>query len=174
MLFNLDAEAPSLELCKKLKKLGYPQQGGGWFWIKEESPFLDTDIYFLVFSADGESYLKRSEKDGEYFETNLLEDRIKAPTCRELEEWLLKANGFFKSWRKYDYRFEFCVLDSWQTIQGIGGTFEKLMPSTKHTVEANTIPNARAEMLIWLAENGYVKFEKERNEADRTDNDKNL
>ena len=33
-MFDLTKEVPSLELCKRLKEVGYPQDGGGWYWIK--------------------------------------------------------------------------------------------------------------------------------------------
>lgn len=33
-MFNPELEVPSLGLCKKLKELGYPQEGGGWYWAK--------------------------------------------------------------------------------------------------------------------------------------------
>jgi len=31
--FNPTDEVPSLELCKRLREQGYPQNGGGWYWL---------------------------------------------------------------------------------------------------------------------------------------------
>ena len=57
-------EVPSLELCKKLKELGYPQDGGGWYW--------DTKDRILVFT----------------WEEEVIDDLVKAPTVAEMGEWL--------------------------------------------------------------------------------------
>jgi len=58
-MFDPKAEVPSLELCQRLKELGYPQTTGGWYWIKDEGEWI------IVFSEDGESYLlEYSEGDG--------------------------------------------------------------------------------------------------------------
>ena len=32
-MFDVKKEVPSLGLCRKLKELGYPQEGGGWYWV---------------------------------------------------------------------------------------------------------------------------------------------
>ena len=140
-----EKEVPNLELCRRLKELGFPQDGEGWYWRKFDG-FKDSK-YELVL-------IEKWEKD----KVILAYDIIKAPTCRELNEWLLKAKGSYNIYKWDDYELEYCK-DEWQTIQGIGGTFEKLIPSTKQSIEADTLPNTYAKMLIWLVENGYVKFE---------------
>ena len=35
-MFGLAKEVPSLELCKRLKELGYPQENGEWYWVKRK------------------------------------------------------------------------------------------------------------------------------------------
>jgi len=32
-MFKPEKEVPNLELCKRLEELGYPQEGGGWYWV---------------------------------------------------------------------------------------------------------------------------------------------
>ena len=47
-MFDPEKEVPSLELCKRLKKLGYPQDGGGWYWYETEKKIYmlwDTKEY---------------------------------------------------------------------------------------------------------------------------------
>ena len=140
-MFDPKAEVPSLELCKRLKELGFPQEGG-WYWIKDEGEWI------IVFSEDGESYLlEYSGGEGEYFTAKLPEDKVKAPTCRELGEWLPRVIE--------DYFLEFLpkgkkILDWWVVYRN--------QNKTKILIPADTEPNARAKMLIWLVENGYVKL----------------
>jgi len=141
-----EKEVPSLELCKRLKELGYPQEGEGKFWEGFWWTVTLSQNWHISYGLDAEW---AKENEGNY---------IKAPTCRELNEWLLKAKGSYNIYKWDDYELEYCK-DEWQTIQGIGGTFEKLIPSTKQSIEADTLPNTYAKMLIWLVENGYLKFE---------------
>ena len=60
-------EVPSLELCKRLKELGYLQNGGGWYW--------DTKDRILIFT----------------WEEEVIDDLVKAPTVAEMGEWLPPA-----------------------------------------------------------------------------------
>ena len=133
--FNPEQEVPSLELCKRLKELGYPQEGGGWYWVDLDKPYLTW-------------YGIADEPPDDYY--------IKAPTVRELGEWLpvdvklkegdaylqmdnLKLCGFKTTIRLLSY----CLYNSHFSVV---------------IIEDATEPNARAKMLIWLAENGYIKF----------------
>lgn len=144
-MFDPTKEVPSLELCKKLRGLGYPQDGGGWYWIRRvghcywELALMDSD-------KKGEN-LRTWHKSGKYewMPIGYTEERIKAPTCRELGEW------FPQKWN----------IVSIQYSNGYWGI-------SSHEVkrwriwEADTEPNARAKMLIWLREKGYVDFDKEK------------
>ena len=115
MVFNPEFEVPSKELCKKLKELGFPQEssdGGGWYWVLEELTYKEVWKLKLLHNIP-------------YAVDNL---KIKAPTCREILEWIETA------YQKY-------VAD---------------VPPTYTSSEIE--PNALAKELIWLAENGYVKF----------------
>jgi hypothetical protein len=131
MFFDPTKEVPSFELCKKLKELGFPQEGGGFYWAI-------TDVkspYKLLFWEETEPYP--------------LIDKIKAPTCRELGEWL----------PYYIPKLKFL-----HTERGEDGDFhlyydERMDNGAYIYIIAETEPNARAKILIWLVENGYVKFE---------------
>jgi len=131
-LFNPAKEVPSLELCKRLRELGYPQEGGGWYY--------DISWYPWV----GLTFVENPPNDL-FFRTCF----IKAPTLRELGEWLPSINDVaypfcVKLPRGFEWYVE-CVEDNERRIRVRGFT--------------NTESNARAEMLIWLVENGFVKFQ---------------
>lgn len=153
-MFDSIKEVPSLGLCKKLKELGYPQDGGGWYWqrIGDNIALVNNpQKRWIVVYLTLRGYL------------SCLYDQIvviKAPTCRELGEWMLKVKGTYQIYMYCGYYcVEYCE-DECITIEGVAGTFEKLVPQCKERVDADTESNARAKMLIWLRENGYVKFNK--------------
>ena len=132
-MFNPAKEVPSLELCKRLRVLGFPQEGGGWYYdISWYPPWV------------GLAFVENPPNDL-FFRTCF----IKAPTCRELGEWLPPINDTaypfcIKLPRSFEWYVE-CVEDNEKRIKAKG--------------LADTEPNARAEMLIWLVENGFVKFQ---------------
>ena len=68
-------EVPSLELCKRLKELGFPQEGEGWCWYTNKEILRWKVVYNKGFYPIEELY-------GEY---------IKAPTCREMAFWIAKG-----------------------------------------------------------------------------------
>lgn len=88
-------EVPSLELCKKLKQLGYPQEKNAFFdfyWCK----VWGANEYKLFYTLDGSAF-----HDADCFDDNLfidrkcnaihwldIEDSIKAPVIAELTEYL--------------------------------------------------------------------------------------
>lgn len=81
-MFCPEKEVPSLELCKKLKEVGYPQDGG-WHWIR----FEGENEWKLCLSCEQGIVI-----DGRvYAEAYGKREQIKAPTCRELMEWLPDA-----------------------------------------------------------------------------------
>ena len=123
-MFNSEREVPSLELCKKLKELGYPQDGEGWYWVEVKSGYKwEWKLRLLVnFPYAVDNY------------------KIKAPTVRELGEWLPEGFNEFKLNNKF---------------------WIKNKKDCCYVVSNDTEANARAEMLIWLIENGYVKFKQE-------------
>lgn len=135
-MFEPEKEVPKLELCKKLKELGYPQDGGGWYWREEENRsflgiFVDkSDLgWTLVEYIDG-IWMKSP-----YLEGERLKNLIKAPTVRELGEW---------------------VEVGWHKLP-TGTKTKCCFPYSPSEIN----PNILAKDLLWLIENGYVKFDKE-------------
>ena len=71
-MFDPKKEVPSLELCKRLKELGYPQDGGGWYWDLRAEGFEKVRFF-------ERTPKKEIIKAGFY---------LKAPTVVEMGEWL--------------------------------------------------------------------------------------
>ena len=128
-MFKPELEVPSLELCKKLKELGYPQNTGGWYWV---------DL--------GNGWKPRIEWLGIVDEEISLDDfYIKAPTVRELGEFFPSEVTCFRDFKR-----------------GFLCEYENRQENIAQSFWEDTEANARAKMLIWLIENGYVRFENER------------
>ena len=149
-MFDLIKEVPSLELCKKLKSLGLPQDTGGWYWVLSENGSEWLLCYYVRHdkSKDGiwNFWSYNLDRKPEYIHVWRSQERfIKAPTVRELGEWLpcylpeLKFLHIERNEDGFHYYYDEKTFDGAYVI-------------------ANTEANARAKMLIWLAENGYVKF----------------
>ena len=129
-MFNPEKEVPSLELCKELKELGYPQEGGGWYWDET----VDYS-WKLCFYGNTPVHIESQSV-------------IKAPTCRELGEWLpasISVKGNI-----YELNIELNAI-SYDTYD------DRSIGYYGDDNEANL----RAKEIIWLAKNGYVKFKKE-------------
>ena len=138
-MFDIRKEVPSLELCKRLKELGYPQDWDGWRWEK----------------LRGKSEYEIGYVENPLYKLNpFVDDFIKAPTVRELGEWLpdkipLNEYGrkgvirFYKEKGKYIYTIYDLVKDD--DIEFFSDEYEV---------------NARTKLLIWLKENEYIEFRK--------------
>lgn len=137
-MFNPVKEVPNIELCKKLKKVGYPQGGGGWYWIESNL------IYIPIFSKS----IQRRLAEGEV---------IKAPTVAELGELLLKAQKLLLK-DKGNYQINYFLHSNKTVIVYECGSFSAGTYKQICHVEADTEANARAKAIIQLAENGYIKM----------------
>lgn len=137
-MFNPVKEVPNIELCKKLKKVGYPQGGGGWYWIESSL------IYIPIFSKS----IQRRLAEGEV---------IKAPTVAELGELLLKAQKLLLK-NKGNYQINYFLHSNKTVIVYKCGSFSAGTYKQICHVEADTEANARAKAIIQLAENGYIKM----------------
>jgi len=126
-------EVASLELSRKLKELGFPQNREGWYWVENKA----NKMARIEFWDDKfEHYL---EENKEYI--NL----YKAPTNSELGEWLpfyLPELGFLRIEKNEDgfhYYYDAIALKGCYFIEEL---------------EAN----ARTKTLIWLKKNGCITF----------------
>ncbi len=140
-MFNPVKEVPSIELCKKLKEIGYPQGGGGWYWAKNNL------IYIPIFSK---SVQRRLEIQSE-------SEVIKAPTVVELGELLIKAKNLLLK-TKGNYQINYFLRPSKTIIVCDCGSFSAGTYKQICHVEADTEANARAKAIIQLVESGYIEI----------------
>ena len=105
MGWNPEKEVSSLELCRRLKELSYPQDGGGWYWIKTAFGWI------LAIMLDG---IWLSERNYIKVNDETIKDFVKAPTCRELPlnlYWCNKCLSFNVEKKKLEnseYAFYIC------------------------------------------------------------------
>jgi len=147
-----EKEVPSLELCRRLKELGFPQESSdsGWYWgirnYQRELLFCNHSQVTL--------WIKYHQEELGYREI------IKAPTLREILEWLpyfieaeskilKRTTSYYLYFQKLGKDF-YKVYYKWEYNE-----YYQIIP--EGCIEAD-INNACVKMLIWLAENGYVKF----------------
>ena len=140
-MFDIEKEVPSLELCRKLKELGYPQDDG-WYWVQEIFGYkYEWKLCLLVNSPYAvDSYKIKAPTLGEMEE--VLSAKIDA--LRDGSDWFLRIEKWGDCWYVDLSKFAYCVCSE----------------------KGEKLPNAYAKMLIWLAENGYLNFaKKEANNA---------
>jgi len=137
-----EKEVASLKLSKKLKELGFPQKEPGWFWCLRK----DSEFYDLFFTMDKMYFYKPKQYEEFFiFEHHHLQDYIKAYTNSELGELLsfylpeLEFLRIEKNEDGFHYYYDGLNITEWYAIEKI---------------EAN----ARAKIIIWLKENGYITF----------------
>ena len=141
-MFDVKKEVPSLELCRKLKELGYPQDKTG-FWWGYRAHLKDDEQYVLLFGNEilvGELDWWKAPTLGEMEEVL----SAKIDTLGDGSDWFLRIEKWGDRWYVDLSKFAYCVCSE----------------------KGEKLPNAYAKMLIWLAENGYLSFErKEANNA---------
>ena len=150
-MFAPEKEVPNFELCLKLKGLGYPQAGGGWYWVYDKH-LGEIENLVHVYEMTDEN-IEHNAKYGYLY--------VKAPTVRELGEWLpdhleleglevspsllVKKYWYIESPQNPERRLVWCV------CYDCGLEFKSI---------AESEADSRAKMLIWLVENGYISFER--------------
>ena len=141
-------EVANLELSKKLKELGFPENKEGWYWIKTTYPVK----WILAIMLDG---IWLSVRNYIVIKDEVIEEIIKAPTNSELGEWLpfyLPELEFLRIEKNED-GFHYYY-------NGIIFTLKKHCYFIEK-IEAN----ARAKIIIWLRKNGYITFNQGDNNA---------
>ena len=152
----LEREVPSLELCKELREVGYPQDTDGYLWtnakkvwlcgedswqITEEFYLANEKPYYPLGGIPQTDWAKK-QRDDWYSKLQM----YKAPTCRELGELLpfsIMSEGA-KFVRVLDLCFAAYVSSDMKQYVVI--------------VRDNTEPNIRAKMVIWLKQHDYIDF----------------
>ncbi|RLF78688.1 hypothetical protein DRN32_06405 [Thermococci archaeon] len=171
-MFDLNKEVPNVELCKKLKELGFPQAQPGYYWVRRKTKdgvVVSPPEYEIAFKGIREMCeLNKSNYlvAGAHYTTWWpVDEIIKAPTCRELGEWLPDHLIIDKSRpcaalviRKFWYK-ESPENPERRLVWCVGYDFK-----IEFRAIANAEPDARAKMLIWLVENGYITFNRRQND----------
>ena len=135
---KLEDQVASLELSKKLKELGFPQEGLFW-WVNQPNGGLNTNGY--KWQLEGEPKTRMPQYD-----------YIVAPTVSELGE-ILPDRVIKKSGRGYD-GLQIWKWSGWNIEYH--ETFE--VPQIRYTFE-KTEADARAKILIYLLENKLISLE---------------
>ena len=128
-MFDPKQEVPDLEFCKQLKEAGYPQGDGGWYWV-------------VYVDEEDRGFWVRLTFFRETPPPTFVAYYYKAPTVRELGEWLPYQVTCFKDFKK-GFLCEF-------EDNGVAQSFWE-----------DTEANARAKMLIWLAKKKLITSFKE-------------
>ena len=134
----LEKEVTNIELSKKLKELGFPQDKG-LFWV-----------YIWKYPENKYIWELRLLEEPLYDETLGITEYIKAYTCSELGEYL--RNDCPKNYevfytQPFDDGFMVCSIDK--------DGFSEEYPDTFDKIEANS----RAKAVIWLRRTGCIRFE---------------
>ena len=160
----LEKEVPSLELCKRLKEVGYPQDTNGYLWVNAkkvwlcgedswqitEEFYLTTEEPYYPLGGIPQTDWAKKQRDDWYSKLQM----YKAPTIRELAEWIYVytdtnkeiVTGKYTLTQQYSCRLE-------NKSRGYKICYQEFT--------ANTEPDACAKMLIWLKQHGYIDFKKE-------------
>jgi len=172
-IFFRNKEVPSLNLCKILKRHGYPQDEGGWYWLEiiDSTPYEKVELIYKSWAdlqiekKETEKWQKLLKEKGIYRPLISEDDFIitKAPTINEMERWLPEkldldakryrliiwknADGYWCGYIPYDCKFK-----DFEAVQVTGKDWR-----IKQWGE--TLPNACAQMVIWLLGNKYIKID---------------
>lgn len=133
---DIEQQVPTLELCRKLEELGYPQEGLFWWSGDDRSWSISGSVSGFGAAIEGSSYVYESK------------EICLAPTVAELGEWLPTNTQVKLNWRQGHAIATRNILKFGNNIENEGNM----------TIVERTEANARAKMLIWLAENKYVDF----------------
>jgi len=133
---QLEELVPSLELCQRLKELGFPQDGSQFYWAfewRQERELMHRSILTNV------SYMNDE----------------KLPIAAPLADEILKL-------------IPICIKDpihdaSYHKIENMGWCFSSYYiklekPYILNDTRGKTLADTLAKHLIWLIENGHVKF----------------
>ena len=135
---KIEQQVVSLELAKKLKEAGYPQDDSVWVWHKEKAIVLRNYLTSL-----GQSGIP--ETGGRFI--------IAAPSVAELGE-ILPTLIIKNNTKKY-----LCTFHNETTTHK--DKRWSLWYGTRHnewSATANTEANVRAVMVLYLLEQGLLKF----------------
>lgn len=139
---------PSLELCKKLTEIGFPktQHTYSFWWDKCEEEFTIVDE-----DDDGVSRTEFYRCPSVMEMLDVIPDHI----AHEEDEW----KGWDYAWQGWDYAWQLLINKRVINI-GYDVFYNRLIqePFNLHKSDTDTLPNALAQMILWLHENKYISF----------------
>ena len=137
---KLNKQVPNLELCKKLKELGYPQEGLFWYRVDHR---VDNDSIVYV--------SKRKPNYEAMWTANL----IVAPTVAEMGEWLPQIIEIGQV--KYQMFITVALDKQFFVVYANEHNYEDNAPFPIKMCHNEA--DARAKMLIYLFENKLISLE---------------
>lgn len=124
---------PTLDRCKKLTDLGFPDTENGYFKEKDDTEFIFTKNYWET--------------------NNPLYDRYVCPSVMEMID-VLQSNWF-------EYVIENKAISPIWHEYAITLYMEASPKNKRYPLKtSDTIPNWLADIVIWLVENGHLSFKK--------------
>ena len=134
---KLEDQVVSLELVKKMKELGFPQDTL-WYWV-----LCDWNVDYEIVPFESFMYLSSDKKEvyedyGHETGSYDIKEIYSAPTPAELGEALpeeMNCAKYNNKWIVYNFR----------NVNGV-------------VMKADTEADARAKMIIYLIENGLLKL----------------
>ena len=132
---KLEKHVPSLEMCKRLKELGFPQNSNLCYWMQN----LTDGMWDLV-------------EGPQRFSNSIT---LAAPIATELLEWLPAYNSLRAlTITKKDNK-------SFKSDRGFEIAYQNSNSIQRPIMKDDNLSEALAKLLIYLVENKIVSFEKE-------------
>lgn len=128
-------EVPSLTVCKELKKLGFPQD-----------EFFINGVYWYVREKDSDEYYLWNSCEISEFQTADFIDVVRAPTIREMDEWIFRVIEYMGIFKYEDDVFCYAIKLKDSPLPNL---------YTWHGIKEADI---KAQILIWLVKEKRLKF----------------
>lgn len=152
---KIEDHVVSLDLARKLKEMGYPQNSSFW-WSKDNHDHVGWDVYYIYESLGSQ----------EWFTLNKTQD-IAAPLASELGEWLPKFIDPGNEPGRFNLYTTWVIHALGRPYQEVNWSIGYYNPSDKerdypltNSYEDSNEANLRAQMIIDLVENNYLTFER--------------
>ena len=131
----IETHVPSLDLCKKLKEAGYPQEGMFYWAITIDDKSILVDWCELA-------------NDGKMFLPKMYKDNFTAPLASELMDACIRKSNIV--WKIFCSRHNEWLIYSSDNDCGFQA------PDDFPEFVADTFCNALAKMYLYLAEQGLL------------------
>jgi len=134
-MFDPKQEVPSVDLCQRLEELGLPQDGDGWYWVRELRGYrYKWRLYLFV-----------------NYPYAVQQYRVRALTTRELEEYFHKLSN-----ARVSIEFYHEGNDPYVRVRVLKDGAKIIEVSEEYST--GKLPNVLARVLIRLVEDGHVRL----------------